>query len=527
MTKRSGLLLIMLWTAIFAVLLRVFYISYGALNTKVMATAGKRDGSIALYNSKGVIYDCNLNLLAGNQPTYYLIVNPREFDRQEISYLVDISDKTYNEINEKLKYEKPFVVTSQIMPRDINGITSVYGYSRYPQEKVAQHIVGYLDDDGIVGLSGVERAYNDFLSKYNSAVDFSYTTNAINGILSQPDIKNTKRTNDGVVLTIDRDLSYVAEKSLKEFTESGCVIVMDCNNGNLLTLSSTPGFEYKKIAQYENNELLNNALVNQTVGSVFKIVVALSAIENKIEEFEFECNGGITVSDRVFSCQNANSHGLQMLSDAFANSCNCYFIAIGQLLGYDKIMDTAKKLGLDSSIKISKDLYSYSAQMPEDESALSLANLSIGQGELLISPLSVARMTATVCNGGFLVNPTIYKGMYLDGELVNCPGYSYKSNVIDKSSSEKIKQMCIECVNDGTGKNAKPNSRGAGGKTASAQTGKYDKEQKEILNTYFTGFYPADTPQYVITVFAHDGKSGAETCAPVFKEICNYIEQNC
>ena len=86
--------------------------------------------------------------------------------------------------------------------------------------------------------------------------------------------------------------------------------------------------------------------------------------------------------------------------------------------------------------------------------------------------------------------------------------------------------MCIKCVSDGTEQTAKPATGMAGGKTASAQTGKYSEDGREILNNYFTGFYPADKPKYVITVFALDGKSGSETCAPVFKEICDFISEN-
>ena len=86
--------------------------------------------------------------------------------------------------------------------------------------------------------------------------------------------------------------------------------------------------------------------------------------------------------------------------------------------------------------------------------------------------------------------------------------------------------MCIQCVEVGTGKNARPALGGAGGKTASAQTGKFKNDGTEILSTYFSGFYPAENPKYVITVFASDGKSGSATCAPVFKEICDFIGQN-
>lgn len=527
--KRTAILLLIIWLMMIALSFRIYYISFGEINSKVLATAGVRTSKKVLYNSKGIIYDKNLNILAGAQNVYYLIINPREFDATELEYLSQISNIEKSELSDKLKYETPFTVVSYVKPKDITGIFVYDGYARYPQYQTAQHIVGYVDNDGVKGMSGVEKAYDEFLSKFNNTSYFIYSSDAVNAIIPELDIQieNGNETANGVVLTIDKKLSSFAEQTLKKYCSEGCVVVMNCNDGDIYTLSSIPSFDVNRISEYKNSELVNNALVNQTVGSVFKIIVSTSALQNNLEDFEYDCKGGIEVSGRVFSCQNGRAHGLQSLEDAFTNSCNCYYIAIGQLLGYDKVIDTAQLFGLDSSIKIAKDLYSYSGVIPENNGSLSLANLSIGQGELLLSPLTIARMTATVCNGGYLINPTVYRGLYIDNKITNTTEYKYKSNILHKEIAEKLKEMCVECVKNGTGKTAMPEYNEAGGKTASAQTGSFEESGKEILNTYFTGFYPADNPKYVITVFAKNGESGSSTCAPVFKEICDYIEQNC
>ena len=348
------------------------------------------------------------------------------------------------------------------------------------------------------------------------------------GVIPQSDIliNKTDDTTNGIVLTLDKDISTIAQNSLKKYISKGCAIVMNCNNGELLTLSSTPGFDVNNIAEYNtsvNGELINNALVNQTVGSVFKMVLSAIAINEKMEDYNFECKGAVEISEHTFICQNSMAHGAQSLKEAFSNSCNCYFISLGQLIGYDKIIEYCKLFGIDSSLKLANDIYSASGVLPNDSGNIALANLSIGQGELLLSPLCIARITALMCNGGYLINPNIYKGTYINNIVENKPEYSYKNSVLSKEISEKMKEIMIDCIENGTGKNAKPNQNGAGGKTASAQTGKYINGE-ECLNTYFTGFYPADNPKYVITVFAIDGKSGSQTCAPVFKEICDYID---
>ena len=144
----------------------------------------------------------------------------------------------------------------------------------------------------------------------------------------------------------------------------------------------------------------------------------------------------------------------------------------------------------------------------------------------MLTPLDVCRMTCVIANGGFLVNPNVYYGTYIDGTIDHKRDYNSKSQILTDDIAQRLKNMALKCVDEGTGKNAKSENITCGGKTASAQTGKYISNQHEILNTYFTGFYPATNPKYAITVFAFDGESGSKTCAPVFREICEFIAQN-
>ena len=530
--KRSGIIYISLVIMFVLLIFRIYYVMFGKINDKTEAAAGSRSATLELYSSKGVIYDRNICALAGNQFAYYLVINPRGFDRENIDYVAGLTGTDKEILNEKLQKETVFILKSYFEPKQIDGVYVYEGVTRYSENPTACHLLGYLDSEEKRGLSGVEKAFDDQLSAFMSKTTIKYSTNALQGVIAGLGIeahKESEDTTNGIILTIDRNLSLFAEQSMAEHIDKGAVVVMDCNNGELLALSSLPTFDVTNIEQYlesDNGELINNAMVNQTVGSVFKMIIAACAIENGLSDFTFDCSGGITVADRVFSCQNQKQHGHMTLKDAFANSCNSYFIALGQLLGYDKIIETAQLFGVDSSIEIIKDMKSASGILPEETGILSIANLSIGQGELMISPLEISRITAVMCNGGYLVNPTAYYGTYTDGQIGNMSSYSYKSKIINSSTAEMLKDMCEYCVSSGTGTAAKPSEGLAGGKTASAQTGRTDENGKEILNTYFTGFYPAEQPEYVITVFAADGQSGSATCAPVFREICDFIAEN-
>ena len=500
------------------------------MNDQVNVSAGGRFVTGTLYNSKGIIYDRNLVPISGNQHMYYLVIDPRNFDRSKIEYISSLTNVDIETLQNKLKKETPILLSSYESVDSIEGVTVVEGTGRYAKERVAEHIIGYLDSDLTVGVSGIEKAYDSFLSSFSSSTKYRYYANAVRGIKEQEELEILKTNDslDGIVLTLDKRLCEISKDIAFKYINKGCVIITDCNSGEILSLVSLPSYEIDKIynkTNYEDGQLINNALTRQTVGSVFKAVIAISALQNGFDKFEYTCKGSILVNGHTFMCQNNKKHDKQNMNQAFANSCNCYFISIGQLLGYEKIMETVNLLGLDSSIKIAKDMYSESAILPDDKGDVALANLSIGQGELMISPISISRLFCLLCNGGYNINPTLYKGTYIDSELSNCSEYLYKNKILDKYC-DALKQMCIECVSNGTGKNAMPEKNGAGGKTASAQTGVYSSDGKEKLNTYFVGFYPEEHPKYVITVFASDGKSGSSTCAPVFKKICDFIGQN-
>lgn len=530
--KRSTAIYIILISLIIALLFRIYYISFGNINLKVKAVAGGRESIFTVYNSKGIIYDRNLQPISGNKHIYYLIVNPKGFDKSQLNYISQISNTEISTLSEKLNKKSIFVLKSNLHPKEVNGVYIIEGTCRYDDSYFSEHLLGYLDSDQIVGLSGIEKAFNDELSIFSSSFSASFKTNAIRGAINGLGItklSNETESTNGVVLTLDEQLSLYAKELMENWISEGAVIVMNANNGDILTMLSTPEFDPEKVADYmysNGGELINNAVTNQTVGSVFKMVVAACSVINKTESFTYECHGGIEIGGRIFGCQNKDGHGIMNLDDAFSFSCNSYFIALGQILGYDKIIETSQLFGIDSKLKLCKEIFSSAGVLPDESGTQSVANLSIGQGELMISPLQIARITATLCNGGYLVNPNIYNGMYIDEELSFSGQYKYRNRVLTDYEAGLLKEICINCVENGTGKTAKPQKGGAGGKTASAQTGKFDKNGKEILNTYFTGFYPADNPEYVITVFAKNGKSGSSTCAPIFRDICDYLCEN-
>lgn len=511
--------------ALTGIIFRIFWLSIGDNAERAETVINSRESSLVLYNTKGLIYDENLEPVAGNQPCWYMVVNPRDFQDEYLDTLCTLANKDQNILQEKLKKETPFVLQSQTQPPSMPGVNVFEGVSRY--SGVASHLLGYLDSAGEVGLAGVEREYNDYLSLFSSTVSVSYSTDAVRGAIAGLGMEtaDTAISDNGLVLTLNKELCGALDESMEQHIEIGAAVVMDCKTGAIKAVSSRPDYDETQIASYLDStggELINRAFAAQTVGSVFKIVVAACALEAEMEDFIYTCSGSIMINDRTLACHDHSGHGEIGLQEAFAQSCNTYFIALGQLLGYDRIAEMAERFGYGSSIEILGSMSSSAGTFPQKSSSLSLANLSIGQGELTASPMQVALMTAVIANGGILPQTHLYKGLYLNGKLKTEQNNNEEQRILSAENAEKLRQFCVYTVEEGTGQSAKPSVGSAGGKTSSAQTGVIENGV-EKLNVYFTGFYPAEDPQYVITVFAEDGESGGKTCAPVFREICDFL----
>ncbi|WP_343264752.1 penicillin-binding transpeptidase domain-containing protein, partial [Ligaoa zhengdingensis] len=149
------------------------------------------------------------------------------------------------------------------------------------------------------------------------------------------------------------------------------------------------------------------------------------------------------------------------------------------------------------------------------------------QGVLMATPVQLARMVSVFANGGYLVSPRLVEGVSdASGTAVEQAAPRFASNrIIREETARRVRELMITVVEEGSGQRAKPEVGGAGGKTASAQTGQYYDEERtnEIVEAWFVGFYPAQQPRYTIVVLAQGADSGSTYAAPVFKEIADGI----
>src|SRR5690606_9560292 len=198
-------------------------------------------------------------------------------------------------------------------------------------------------------------------------------------------------------------------------------------------------------------------------------------------------------------------HGSLDLKRAFALSCNSYFIELGQKIGYRRLVETAMKFGLGSRTGISEQgVPEAPGNLPDANayhSRADLANIAIGQGEILATPVQVADITATVANGGIKNRINIVDAIvHENGRSVKKIKVSEGRRIISKETSDRIREMMEEVTISGTGTEAVTGYYGgAGGKTGSAETG-----SPGVVHAWFAGYFPAAEPRYAIAVFAED-----------------------
>lgn len=503
---------------------RIMYLTSGS-DVKV---SNYRSGyKIEISRGRGTIYDCNLNPMTNDSIEYIAIVPPTPQAVMEIADQLD--DETAQNVLERLKSGNP--VTTAVPSGFLSeSCTVIKTFKRYSSTQPAAHIIGYINSDNI-GTSGIEKAYEDILSR-SSPLTATFRTDAKGNILSgtEPEIDYSGyNLSAGVALTIDKELQSAVELAASRYLDAGAVVVLDIDTGKIRAMCSLPEFDQYNVAASLNDDsspLINRALLNYNVGSVYKLVVAAAALEQGLSpDTMFTCTGSYTVGDKTFHC--LGKHGTINMETALEVSCNIYFIQLAKSFSPESILGMSRSAGFERSMYLCAGISSDSGLLPSlnvlNTQPAALANLSFGQGDLMLTPLHMAGFISAIASGGYYREPSLIEGLVDDkGNLCNTSVPQAPAKILSDSTARTLREYMIKTVESGTGKAAKPEKGGAGGKTATAETG-WVKDEREIYQTWFTGFFPAENPKYSVVILAEDGASGSRTSAPVFKLIADYV----
>lgn len=502
--------------------LRVAVVATGDLSA---VQAQQTSYRVDIARLRGTIYDCNMVPFTNTEQKNVAVVAPTPKGIMAIS--AELEGEELENALETLKQNKAAVctVTDKLSGE---GIATTTVYERYDEKLSACHIVGYTDSTGH-GVTGLELAYDDILYS-DQTVSAVFTVDGKGGILEgiDPYFENDLSiVLDGVVTTLDINIQNITETAAAKMN-SGCAIVSDVATGKIRAIASVPDFDINNISESldaDYSPMLNRALSTFSVGSVFKPCVAAVAIENGFINHTFNCEGKLEIIDRVFRCHNLAGHGLMNLCDSLAQSCNCYFYNIAITLGGERIYKKAATLSLGSKIRIADNIYTVSGSVPELKSLSNegtLANLSIGQGNLITSPIAMLNLYTAIAGDGGYYLPSIVEKTVKNG-TESAYDIGSKTRVMSSSTAAKLREYLQTVITDGTGVEASPQNCTAAGKTATAQTGRYYENGEEITNSWFCGFFPADAPQYVVIVMS-DSKLNVST-ASIFAQIADGISE--
>lgn len=382
------------------------------------------------------------------------------------------------------------------------------------------HVIGYISGDG--SGCGIEGAFDYVLSSGETS-SVSYLKDINNNKKSEGYSLEVEKNYGGVCLTIDYHIQKITEEAMDKFKINGGAVVVDVDSGEIVAMASRPDFDRHNLAEYldgEDGELVNKCIAKYNPGSVFKTIVAAAALENSVgEETVYECKGRVEIDGREYVCHKKEGHGLVTVDEAFALSCNCAFYQMGLKLGMDRIYSCATSFGIGREVLNINGIAEARGYVPRVAfSDGEVANASIGQGDVMATPLQIADIMCTVCNGGVRKQLTLIKGLADSNGICNQVGAADIGAVVSRGTARRLMDMMVLAVESGTGNTAQIGGFGAGGKTGSAETG-WQKNGELMQQGWFAGFFPAGNPRYVCVVIAENGKSGSDSACPVFREI--------
>lgn len=531
---------------------------------------------IPLANPRGLIVDRNERVIADNTASFSIGVIPESLENPEKTLLKlksifpDI-DLRKAELKVK-KVKNPFRPVVLKEGIDISKVTyieergeefpSVVILSQpvrsYPYGKLLSHIVGYLGEvnknelknlsflgveaGDLVGKMGIEEVYNSYLQgeKGGRQVEVDVYGRVLKTIFQKDPLPG-----DTVYLTIDVNIQKIAREEMGD--RKGVVIIANPYTGEILSMLSLPSFDPNLFARGISDEKWlelsrnpENPLENRAVrgeyppASTFKIVLVTAALETgKATPFaKFYCPGYYKIGKRIFKCWKKEGHGWLNLKDALIHSCDVYFYQLGLKLGVKNIIHYARLFGLGKPTGI--DLGSEKRGFlptPEWKEKLykevwypgDTANLSIGQGYILVTPIQMLDLISAVANGGYLVRPHLVKKIVdKNGNTVfNFTPEKVKKIPISKSTLEFLHEALAGVVKRGTGWRAANKVVKIAGKTGTAQLAG-DKNP----HNWFIGYAPADNPKLSIVVLVENKEEEISIAPQIAGRILSRIFDN-
>ncbi|MFH0924825.1 MAG: penicillin-binding protein 2 [bacterium] len=595
--KRITIFIIGVSFLFFLLICRLWYLQIIQGSEFETLSENNRIRLLRVKSPRGLIFDRNGQILVTSRPFYTAsiikedIANLKDSTRatqklaENLSRVINIPESIIIEKIQKsnLPLFKPIkiktdlswkeVATLEEHSLDIGGVVVEVEPKRYYIYKnLASHLLGYMGEiseqqlrnstnsqltvGDMVGKAGIEKEFDNYLIGKDGGrqVEVNAKGREIKTLGEKLPVAGTN-----ITITIDLQLQLLAEELMKG--KKGSIIAMDPQNGEILTMVSTPSFNPNLFASgisiKDWQELLNdpfNPLYNRAIqshyppGSIFKIIVSCAALETKAisEGTSFYCNGKINIGGWKYSCWKKQGHGTVSLHRAIVQSCNVFFYQVGNKTGIENIAYYAKQFGFSklTGIKLANEEPGIIPNSEWKEKTFRTVwfpgetiSASIGQGYISVTPIQLANFISCVANGGTLYKPIIIKKIVdnNDQNIYNFEPVVLNKVLVSQSNLNYIRNALYGVVNEnGTGTMARLNKIKVAGKTGTAQVVQLadEKEIKEENipekfrdHAWFVCYAPAENPKIALVILVEHGGHGGSACAPIAKELIkNYLK---
>jgi cell division protein FtsI (penicillin-binding protein 3) len=528
-----------LWTL--TVTARLGWLQLVRYSTYLGKARHQQEHLIEISPERGVIYDRNGRELAISTPVDSCFANPNEITDPGMvaSLLAPILKVPEGDLLTRLQEKKSFVwierklppqISQRISGLDLRGIYLQKETERfYPQGTLAAHALGYVDTDGR-GLGGIEYEYDKQIR--GRAGHMLVLEDAHRRWLDRKVIPAAPGAS--VVLTIDENIQYIAEKELDaemvlSHAKSGVVLVQNPANGEILALASWPTFDPNHVGNAPTENLMDRAVTAAyEPGSTFKLITLAGALQEKITTPEevVDCQmGKIMLAGRLI--HDHKPFGLLTVADVLAKSSDIGAIKIGLRLGPQRFYQHIRDFGFGEATGIELPGENPGLlRRVENWTASSIGSLAMGQ-EISVNPLQLVSAVSSIANGGMLYKPRLVKEIRrVNGVETISPPEPQRD--LSATTAATVRNMMEGVVLTGTAKSAQLAGYSVAGKTGTAQkidpaTGRYSATQ---YIASFVGFAPVNNPPVTVLVVLDSPVGlhmGGDTAAPLFKRVMEQI----
>ncbi len=528
--------------AFLGILVRLSYLQLVKHDEYSRLAESQHAKTIALKPKRGPIVDRTGQVLAESSAAESLFALPHRIDDipRLARRLAPILGDPASEIGKRMDASKRFVwVKRKLPPAVAQAVRELHdpglGFLQeslrlYPSRELAAQVVGFEGLDG-KGLGGVEQVWDHHLAgaEGRALVERDALGRDVTGA---PAVLKASVPGQGVALTIDATLQYLAEKEVEAAwqrtrSKAAMAVMMDPRTGEILALAIRPTFNPNAFATATDEQRRNRAITDPfEPGSTFKVIMAAAALEEGVvkptDRFYGE-NGKIKVATAVIS--DWKPFGWLTFSEVLQNSSNVGSIKAGTLLGKERYYRYITAFGFGQPVGLGLPGESRGQlRAPAKWSALSLATMSIGQ-EISVTAVQILSAFAAVANGGRLMQPQIVRAV-LDAQGREASVFESKAirQVISPETARELTTIMTAVVREGTGHNAAIPGYDVAGKTGTAQ--KMDPATRRYSHApgilSFVGFAPADDPRMAMIVLLDEPKNekwGSEAAAPIFAAI--------